>query len=268
MPQYAFDMCKLRSIPLGKPRKEGFFVGTEQGMPLGIQEMILKDHADIIDYVKIGEVAGLFSRYPPEWVKKKADLYRQHDVRFFIGGIGFEAALLQGTAEEYFAKCVELGFTTVEVAEDVLPPMSAKDRAATVRKARDMGLEVFTEIGVKYPDKPLDVDEAIDTIKADLDAGAATVTIEVKDMIPWGTELVTNDTDTSWAEKVINAVGLDKLVFECYPPHPWQNGAMWLLHHFGQGCSLAHIDVEDCVLTYQMRVGMTRLQEFPGMYLD
>jgi phosphosulfolactate synthase len=268
MGDYAFNMCKLRSVPPRKPRKDGFFVGTEQGMSLGAQEDILRCHSDIIDYVKFGDVGSLYSRYSADWLKKKAALYRRYDVRYFIGGIGFEVAVLQGKVDQYFEKCKEVGFTTVEIAEDAIPPMPPKDRTATVRKALNAGLEVFTEIGVKYPDKPLDVNEAIDTIKADLDAGAATVTIEVKDMVPWGTTLVTKDTDTSWAEKVVGAVGLDKLVFECYPPHPWTAGALWLLHHFGQGCNLAHIDVEDCILTYQMRVGMTRGQEFPGMYLD
>ena len=52
-----------------------------------------------------------------------------------------------------------------EIAEDTIPPLPPKERSATIRRAVEVGLEVFTEIGLKYPDKPLDVlSTEIDTI--------------------------------------------------------------------------------------------------------
>ena len=266
MAEYALNMLKLRDSLPPKPRKLGLFVGTEQAMPLGFQEDLLESHGDIIDYVKFGDHAGLASRYSEAWLKKKLDIYRRHNVRTFIGGIGYELAALQGTVDQFFRKNQELGFTTVEISEDTITPLPPKERAATVKRAISAGLEVFTEIGVKYPEKPLEVNEAIDAVKADLEAGAATVTIEIKDMIPWGETVVTNDTDARWAAKLIEAVGLDTLVFECYPPQPWTAGAAWLIHHFGMGVNLAHIDVDDCLAAYAMRMGMTRPQGFPGMF--
>lgn len=251
MTKHTFDFLQLPAWP-SKPRAVGLFIGTDRGMPLKAQEDLLESHSDIIDYAKFADHAGLASRYSEAWFKKKLEIYHRYDVATFIGGIAFELAVLQDKVDHYFNRVKELGFTAVEVSEDTIPPMPPNQRAAMIGKAKALGLEVFTEVGQKYPDKPLEASEAIENIRADLELGARTVTIEAAETA------VLKDADPQVIIDVVEAVGLDKLVFECSPPDPWTDVAIWLIKTFGPNVNLENILIQECNTVYGMRQGMTR----------
>ncbi|MFC2041839.1 phosphosulfolactate synthase [Chloroflexota bacterium] len=251
MTGHAFSFLELPILP-EKPRKTGLFIGGDFALSPEVQEGVLDTHSGIIDHAKFTDHAGLVSRYPEQWFKRKAELYRRHNVGFFPGGISFEVAMVQDKVEEYFKRLKELGFTGVEVATDVIPAMPPKQREATIGKAKASGLEVFTEIGRKYPDKPLEAGEAIEAIKADLEAGSSKVTIEAAELIVLG------DTNPQVMVDVVEAVGLDKVVFECSPPEPCTKAAVWLVKTFGPGVNLENIALRECNRVYAIRQGLIR----------
>ena len=90
-----------------------------------------------------------------------------------------------------------------------------------ISKAKILGLEVFTEVGRKYPDKPLDIGEAIESIRADLEMGARSVTIEAAETA------ILKETNPQVLIDIAEAIGLNKIVFECSPPYPWTDAAVW-----------------------------------------
>ncbi|MFC1981655.1 phosphosulfolactate synthase [Chloroflexota bacterium] len=258
MTKHAFGFLRLRAWP-SKPRTAGLFIGSDQALPLRAQEDLLETHSDIIDYAKFTDHAGLASRYSESWFKKKLKLYSRYHVSTFIGGISFELAVLQDKVDDYFGKVKGLGFTAVEVSEDTIPEMPPPQRAATISKARVLGLEVFTEVGRKYPDKPLDAGEAIERIRADLDMGARSVTIEAAETA------ILKETNPQVLIDIAEAIGLDKIVFECSPPYPWTDAAAWLIKTFGPTINLENISLQECDRVYSMRQGMTQSVDFAFM---
>ena len=67
---------------------------------------------------------------------------------------------------------------------------------------------------------------------------------------------------------VVEAIGLDKIVFECAPPEPWADVAVWLIKTFGPGFNLENILLPECTTVYTMRQGMTRNMGFPFLTED
>ena len=256
MTKHAFSFLRGRVLP-PKPRTTCIFVGTDLGLTLGQQEDLLESYCDIIDYAKFSDHAGLISRWSDAWFKKKLDIYRHHSIGTFIGGTSFEIAVLHGKVDDYFKKMKELGFTGVEVSYDCIPDVWPPERAAMVSQAKNLGFEVFTEVGRKFSDKPLKTSHAIQGIKADLASGSRRVTIEAAEVT------ALKDTNPQVLTDVIKAVGLDKVVFECAPPDPWIDTARWLIKTFGTGVNLQNIPVQDCNYVYRMRQGLERSMGYP-----
>ena len=146
-------------------------------------------------------------RVSPDYIKRKNAIYRQGRHRHATGGVVFEMAAVQGKVPELMARTRELGFGAVEVSADCID-FPADYRRAAIRLGVENGLKVFTEIGKKSPDKPLDVKEAVDTAMADIDAGAEMVVIEKSDV-----ELVMRDS-TDTLHRVVGAIGPDKVIIE------------------------------------------------------
>ncbi len=256
MEKRAFDFLQLQDWP-PKPRKEGLFIASDRGIPLGMLEDYLEGYGDIIDYAKLSDHTGLISRVPKSWLERKLKLYRKLNIGTYIGGITFELASLQGKVEEYFKRLAEMGFTGVEVSYDTINEASAQDRATVITQARKYHLEVFTEVGRKYPDKPLETSDAVARIKADLDLGAQMVTIEASEIA------AAKNASPKLAEELVKAIGMDKLAFECSPPEPWLNNAVWLIKNVGSSVNLENIPLQDCMKVYAIRHGMTRETGFP-----
>ncbi len=247
----AFSFIQLPGLP-PKPRTVGLFIGRDRGFPFADQADILESHSDIIDIAKFADHAGLASRYSSAYFKRKTDLYKRHNVKIIIGGVSFEIAYLQGTVDKFFYTARELGFSGVEVSEDAIPEMPHEKRLGIIRQAKALGLEVYTEIVRKYPDSLMVASEAIASITADIEAGSSTVTIEA------GETVVLKDSNPQVIVDIAGAVGLDKIVFECEPPSPWTKMASWLVRTFGQGVNLENIPIQDCVMVYATRLGMSR----------
>ncbi|MFC1939747.1 phosphosulfolactate synthase [Chloroflexota bacterium] len=251
MTHHAFNFLQLPALP-AKPRTKGLFIGSDQALTPQDQANLLESHSDIIDYAKFTDHAGLASRYSEEWFMKKTELYRRYDVGTFIGGVSFEIAVVQGKVDDYLNKVKDLGFIGVEVSEDVIPMMPLQQRVTIIGKAKELGLEVFTEVGKKFPDKPLEAGEAIEGIRSDLEAGARSVTIEAAEIA------VLKDTSPQVLIDVVTAIGLDKIVFECSPPEPWTDVAVWLVKTFGPGVNLENIVLQQCYRVYAIRQGIGR----------
>ena len=96
-----------------------------------------------------------------------------------------------------------------------------------IRHALKNGLTVFTELGKKLPDQPLNAEEAIETANRDIEAGAKLVVVEKADVAL----VIRNKSDT--LHRLIRGVGHEHLVIECGPGADRFDIAKWLIAEFG-----------------------------------
>ena len=256
MPQgNAFDFLERPEREL-KPRKRGITVASDKGLSLAGAEAAVETAGDIIDHMKCPDHVGNLWRWPAEWIQKKNAYYDSVGIHTLPGGIVFEVAAMQGKVPQFMDRVAELGFHGVEVSEDMIDALPQGERVAAIKRGLDAGLEVFTEMGKKLPESPLDADEAIDMARRDLDAGALLVVIEKSDVAL----CIKNGSDT--LHKIMEAVGSEKLIIECGPGADKFDIAKWLIGEFGPHVNLENLDSDDACTVEAMRHGLNRAIDY------
>jgi phosphosulfolactate synthase (CoM biosynthesis protein A) len=141
-------------------------------------------------------------------------------------------AAVQGKVKDFFQRVGQLGFQAVEISEDMLSqPLPSSQREAFIHLAKDMGLEVFTELGRKFPDAPLERKEVVESSLRDLKAGAKKVVIENSDLVKLKEE------DPTFFTDVLREVGKEQLIFEAGPAQ-WPELAAWIIQTLGRTSNL------------------------------
>lgn len=239
-----------------KPRQRGLTVASDRGLSLAQAQSIIETSGDILDHIKCPDHVGNMWRWPAEWIKKKNDYYAGVGIHTLPGGIPFEVAVVQGKVPQFMARVAELGFRGVEVSEDSLDPLPQGERVAAIRCGIDCGLEVFTELGKKNPESPLDPVEAVDMAHRDLDAGAILVVIEKSDVAL----CIRNKSDA--LHRMVEGVGKDRIIVECGPGADKFEIAQWLMTEFGTDINLENIDADEAPVIEAMRHGMNRAVDY------
>lgn len=246
----AFDFLPRPNRGL-KPRTRGLTVALDRAKSLVDVQSSIDVNGDILDHIKISDHPGIMWRYPAEFLKKKNQIYAKAGIHTLPGGIPFEIAVIHDKVPQFMKRVAELGFTGVEVADDSID-LRAADRAAAIECGRAAGLEVFTEIGKKLPEKLLDASEAIEMAQRDLDAGAFMVVIEKSEIVL----AIRNKSDV--IHRLMEGVGEDKLVLEHGPGSDQWDVAKWIISEFGPDANLENVLAEDAYTLEAMRYGLHR----------
>lgn len=247
-----FSFLSIPEAPR-KPRNRRWTILTDRALPLGLQADVLDINGDLIDYVKLTDYTGLLSRFSPSLLERKLHLYKSKGFRTFPGGISFEIAYLQKQVPQYFETVAKCGFNALEVSDDSMPELSITERAKLIKAGLSLGLDVFTEVGKKIVDAPYPVQRAIDSIRADLDAGAIKVTLENGELYYY-----CKKNDPGPITQIVNAIGLEHLVFEVGAPG-WPDLSVWLLREFGPDINIENIEWDRIVTFEGLRHGLQRI---------
>ena len=238
-----------------KPRQRGLTVVSDKARSIADSRSFIETVGDVIDHVKMPDHVGIMWRYSPDWIRQKNAVYASAGIDTLPGGIPYEVAAVQGKVPLFMQRIAELGFRGVEVSGDSID-LRAQDRSAAIACGIDAGLKVFTELGKKFPDKPLDAAEAIAMAQHDLEAGAYLVVVEKSDV-----ELVIADRSDT-LHRMMEAIGRDKLIIECGPGANRFEIARWLIAEFGPDVNLENVDIEDAYLVEAMRYGLNRAVDY------
>ncbi len=253
--EFGFPFLPIPSRP-PKPRRLWVTVMSDPGLPPGYQRDFLMIASDIVDYAKFTDHPGYLSSYPGELIEEKISIYRDCGIKSFPGGIAFEVAAVQGKVKDFFQRVGHLGFQAVEISEDMLSqPLPSSQREAFIHLAKDMGLEVFTELGRKFPDAPLERKEVVESSLRDLKAGAKKVVIENSDLVKLKEE------DPTFFTDVLREVGKEQLIFEAGPAQ-WPELAAWMIQTLGPDINLENITDKEIIVLDAMRRKLHRNIEY------
>lgn len=250
--------CTFLELPLRpKPREEGMTSLFDYFLPLAEVSQMLEVAAPAIDWAKLIHI-GLTPALPEGWLRKKLELYRSFGIRTYPGGVPYQMALVQNQLEPYFDWLVELGFDGVEIADDAMETVMPRElRARAIRMAVERGLEVHTELGKKAPEAPLDLDEAYESIRHDLDLGVSHCVIERSELEPYleGNRKVEHLLD------FVERIGLKNLLFEP-GPFGWPRVHRWCFQQFGKQVNLGNITKDEILYVEWSRIGLSRFVDF------
>lgn len=252
-----FEMVPLPALrSRTKPRKTGITMMMDWGIPLGQQKDWLELLAPSVDLAKF--VVGTSRLYEEDYLRRKIDLYKAHDVHPFIGGQFLEYVYAtQGiaAAKPFFEEAKRLGFDAIEVSDNCVP-LDRNARQTLIRQAVDIGLEVHGEVGSKSDDTGAET--LIAQAEECYEAGADIVLVE-------GAELLV---DGKPKKALLNALraGLDeeRVIYELIGP--WVPGThhcdvydlkKFLISEFGSDVNLANVMPEHVWETEALRAGLS-----------
>ena len=235
-----------------KPRNCGITMVLDKGLGLESAESLMNISGDYVDYLKFGWGTSIV--HDREIVKAKVEMYKKHDITPYTGGTLFELAYMADKLEEFFAEAHELGFPAVEIS-DGSTTISHGDKLKCIQMAKEKGFEVLSEVGKKNPDldKELTLDERIEYMQDELDAGSSLVIVEARE---GGKNIGIFDQSGNAKEDEIDYIlekfDGSKILWEA----PNKDQQVFFILKFGNTVNLGNISSDDITSLETLRQGL------------
>lgn len=225
---------------------------------------VLETLGGSIDSLKFA--GGSFALIPPKRVKELIDLAHAHDVLVSTGGF-VEFVLTKGreAVKKYIEACKVLGFDIIEISAGFIV-IPTDDWLRLIEVVQKSGLKAKPEVGIQFgaggdtPQEALQAEGVMDTgwaierAKKFIEAGAYMIMVESEGITenadPWRTDV---------PAKFINALGLEKLMFEAADPRVFS----WYIKNYGSEVNL-FVDHSQIVQLEALRQGIWGTQSLWG----
>jgi phosphosulfolactate synthase (CoM biosynthesis protein A) len=265
----AFSFVKMNE-PSPKPRTRALTeIRGPYYTPMGKRYLqdILETMGAYVDSLKFA--AGSFSLMPRQVVKELTDLCHDHDVLVSTGGF-IEYILTQGkeAVGRYIRECKELGFDIIEISSGFIT-IPTDDWVRLVEEVQKSGLKAKPEVGIQFgaggataaaeleAEGTRDPEWAIAQVKRFLEAGAYLIMIEsegiTENVKVWRTDV---------PAKIVNALGLEKVMFEAADPEVFA----WYIKNYGPDVNL-FVDHSQIVQLQCLRAGIWGTKSLWGRVL-
>jgi phosphosulfolactate synthase (CoM biosynthesis protein A) len=253
-----------------KPRKIGVTeIRGPYYSPMGKRyfEDILETMGAYVDVLKFA--GGSFSLMPRKAVKELLDLSHRYDVQVSTGGF-IEHVLTLGpqAVDQYIQECKELGFDIIEISSGFIS-IPTDDWLRLIEKVQKAGLKAKPEVGIQFgaggatataelaAEGIRDPEWAIQQARRFVDAGAYMIMVEsegiTENVTTWRTDVVA---------KIINAIGLEKPMFEAADPEVFA----WYIKNYGAEVNL-FVDHSQIVQLETLRAGIWGTKSLWGRVL-
>jgi phosphosulfolactate synthase (CoM biosynthesis protein A) len=228
---------------------------------------VLDTMGNYIDSLKFA--GGSFSLMPRKAVKELIDLCHSHEVQVSTGGF-IEHVLTRGPhiVDRYIDECRDLGFDIVEVSAGFIT-VSTDVILRLIEKVQKAGMKPKPEVGIQFgaggasrvseleAEGTRDPEWAIIQASKYLEHGAYMIMIEsegiTESVSSWRTEV---------PPKFINALGLEKIMFEAADPDVFA----WYIQNYGPEVNL-FVDHSQIVQLECLRSGIWGTKSLWGRVL-
>jgi len=242
-----------------KPRTRGVTeIRGPYYTPMGRRylEDILETMGAWVDSLKFA--GGSFALMPRDRLVELIELCHRYDVQVSTGGF-IERVLLQGAdaVDPYVEECRAVGFDILEISTGFIT-LPTDDVVRLIERVQQAGLKPKPEVGIQFgaggasavealeAEGTRDVEWAIAQARRYLEAGAWMIMVEsegiTENVRTWRTDVVA---------KIINALGLERVMFEAADPPVFE----WYIKHYGPEVNL-FVDHSQIVELECMRSGL------------
>lgn len=229
-----------------KPRATGVTAAIDGGLPAAEVRGILDAGGAYLDLWKF----GWGTAYIDPGLAEKLELLRRHGIGSCPGGTFLELANQQGRAATGLDWCAHHGFTHVEVSNGLLG-VSREAKSRLIELARQR-FTVWSEVGAKDPEIPVDVETWVRNVSDDLEAGASRVVIEGRESGTVGAFRSDRSVRADVVDALLDKFGSAALVFET--PHREQQA--WFVRHVGVDVNLGNVNPREAIAVETLRLGL------------
>ena len=223
---------------------------------MGLVELedFLEVAAERLDFVKIVTTQVIFS--PHDWLKRKVAAYQRFAVEPYLDHTFFMQAYQRGVVESAIEAGRELGFRVIEFM-NTTDEISSAQWKAWRKLALDLGMRVIQEHHPIYhwnqslAPRASTADEILRGVAPALEDGAFMVMIDHEEFDLLGANTARE------IGKVVDALGLENLVFEATSPKEgpmrWHEDLRLYFDLFGENANVANVMPSQAMYVETMR---------------
>lgn len=232
-----------------KPRNKGITWCIDDGAPFQWFHDVLQSFHRVIDGVKFGWGTALVT----DAIDAKMALCREFGVEYSFGGTLFEAYYVQKRLDAFFALVEASRCPVVEISDGTIE-LPTTDRRQIMRELKQVA-KVFAEVGSKNPEEAAewDVDDWLEGIMADREAGADLIILETRESGTSGLCTPIGELRADLTEGILDA-GIDPawLMFEA----PQKQHQTYWIRRIGPSVNLSNIPLSNALNLETMRLGL------------
>jgi phosphosulfolactate synthase len=234
----------MPDFDLGLPTHEGLTHVIDKGLGPRGWEDVLEMAGDHISIVKL----GWGTSYVTQNLERKLAVLREKPV--VVGGTFFEVVYAKGRLDDYKRWLAGLGLTHVEISDGTIDIPRERKLELIADFANDF--TVLSEVGSKDSSVDYTVDEWVQWLSEELDAGAWKVITEAREGGTAGIFDSSGGMRTELIGEIAGAVGSANVVFEA----PSKAAQAWFVKQFGPSVNLGNIPPEEVIPLATLRLGL------------
>ena len=229
-----------------KPRRCGLTHVLDKGTPTHALDALLAQAGHLVDVLKVGW--GIAFIDPT--IKERVAVCNAAGVTVCLGGTLLEVCAAQGKVAELCGWAAEVGVDAIEVSNGLQAMTSDGKRELIRRLCGDF--TVLAETGAKDDNAPVLIEEWLDELEADLEAGASWVIAEGRESGTVGVYRPDGSVRAELVEAIADRVPVDRVIFEA----PRKAQQAWFVRRFGTCVNLGNIAPEEVLPLETLRVGL------------
>jgi phosphosulfolactate synthase len=238
----------LKDIPKreSKERQKGLTMVMDKGLSIVDAESLIEVASDYTDLVKLGFGTSYFTKN----TKAKIELYKQADIKTYLGGTLFEAYVARGQFDDYVRMLEQLDLEYAEVSDGSLE-MEHDIKLEYIRKLKKY-VTVISEVGSKKADVNIPDDQWVQMMKTELQEGAWKVIGEARESGTVGLFDAEGKANTNLIDNISEHLNIDDVIWEA----PNKKQQVWFIKHFGANVNLGNIASGEVIALETLRTGL------------
>lgn len=239
---------KLPFIPErpGKPRNSGLTMVMDKGLSYNEAAEMISSSGEFIDFLKLGFGTSLITNN----LQQKVDLYRQANIRPYLGGTLFEAFVIRGMLDQYIDMAKSLNLDLVEVSDGSMKMDHDQKCKYISRLAQDF--TVISEVGSKQADVVIADDRWVAMMAKELECGAWRVIAEARESGNTGIYNKDHSANTKLIDEIIKVVDINNVIWEA----PLKSQQAWFIKLLGHEVNLGNIATNEVIPLETLRLGL------------
>ena len=229
-----------------KPRESGLTMMMDKGLSTAEVENFIEMCSPFTDLVKLGFGTAVVS---PN-IEQKIKLYREANIKTYLGGTLFEAFVIRSRFEDFLRLLDQFGLTTAEVSDGSMY-MHHSDKLDYIRQLAKH-FAVLSEVGSKQKGVEIPDKVWVEMMKSELDAGAWKVIGEARES---GTTGIYHS-DGSANEHLINLINTTLRASDVLWEAPSGKQQAWFIKLIGHNVNLGNIAYNDVIPLECLRLGL------------
>lgn len=229
-----------------KPRETGLTMMMDKGLSNRQTEYFIDSCGHLMDFVKF----GFGTSYITSNLRIKLAMYREADIKCYLGGTLFEAFVVRGMFDDYRRLLDDLKLDYAEVSDGAIH-IPEDEKLGYIRKLSEQ-VTVLSEVGSKTDADLLSEDDWIRKMKTELEAGSWKVIAEGRESGTIGIFDAEGNAKQHMIDAISEVVGADKVLWEA----PQKAQQVWFIEHFGANVNLGNIAPQEVIPLETLRLGL------------